>query len=182
MLLTDGGIGQLEFWRNRIASRFSEIVLGRPVDSTESYQVSWDSDEIGPATPPFEFQPEPDLMRFRSQVRAGRTDSDLAGHEQRARVLALRGLSQARDGDYERAQTTFASAARLDPRLDLALLPAFWRLPRRAHEAAIAALHDANRARDAAALTATVKIRFRPRALRGINRASDEPGERSEQG
>ncbi len=38
--------------------------------------------------------------------------------------------------------------------LDLALLPSFWNLPRRAHEVAVAALHDANRARDAAALTA----------------------------
>lgn len=90
-------------------------------------------------------------------------------HEQQARVLALRGLSQARAGEYERAQMSFTSAARLDPRLDLALLPSFWNLPRPVHEAAIAALHEADRGRDAAALAATMKMRFRPRALRAIN-------------
>ncbi len=180
MLLTDCGIDQLELWRNRIARRFSEIVLGRPVDSTESYQAAWEYDESDPVWADAKAQPEPDLLRFRSQVPVARPPSDLARHEQRARVLALRGLSQARDGEYERAQTTFASAARLDPRLDLALLPSFWALPRRAHDAAIAALHDAGRRRDAAALTATVKTRFRPRALRAINRANDQSGMRSE--
>jgi hypothetical protein len=180
MLLTDCGIDQLELWRNRIASRFSELVLGRQIDSDESYQAFWDSGEIESAPVALELTPEPDLMRFRSQVRSGRSASDLAGHEQRARVLALRGLSQARDGEYERAQTSFASAARLDPRLDLALLPSFWDLPRRAHEVAIAALHDADRRRDAAALTASVKMRFRPRALRTIKRANDPAGTSSE--
>lgn len=173
MLLTDCGIDQLESWRNRIAHRFSEIVLGRPVDERESYQLAWDSAESESISLLSEPQPEPDLMRFRSQIRTGHSRSDLNGQEQRARILALRGLSQARDGEYERAQTTFASAARLDPMLDLALLPAFWELPRRAHDVAIAALHEANRGRDAAALTATVKTRFRPRALRAINRAND---------
>ena len=62
--------------------------------------------------------------------------------------------------------------------LDLALLPAFWNLPRRAHEAAIAALHDANRGRDATALTATVRTRFRPSALRAINLSPQRPEER----
>jgi hypothetical protein len=173
MLLTDCGIDQLESWRNRIASRFSEMVLGRSLDSSESYQLMWDSDEIEPVLAAAEPLPEPDLMRFRSQLRVSSPSVDLNGHEQKARVLALRGLSQARDGEYERAQTTFASAARLDPRLDLALLPSFWALPRRAHEVAIAALHDATRGRDAAALKATVKTRFRPRALHAINRAND---------
>jgi len=183
MLLTDCGIDQLEGWRNRIAHRFSEIVLGRPGDVSESYQVAWDSGEpdvIVAVVPAIEWQPEPDLMRFRTQIQTGRSTSDLDGREQRARILALRGLSQARDGEFERAQTTFASAARLDPRLDLALLPAFWELPRRAHEVAIAALRDANRGRDAASLAATVKTRFRPRALRAINCAVDRSNTTSE--
>lgn len=180
MLLTDCGIHQIELWRNRIAHRLNEIVLGRQSDSTESYQGALGFAESQQVWTTDEAQPEPNLLRFRSQVRIANPASDLADHEQRARVLALRGLSQARDGEYERAQTTFASAARLDPRLDLALLPSFWDLPRRAHEAAIAALHDAGRRRDAAALTATVKTRFRPRALRAINRANDQMGMRSE--
>jgi len=180
MLLTDGGIDQFELWRSRIAARFGEIVLGRPTASGESYQAAWESADLDDIPAAALTTAEPELMRFRSQVRPRRAGDALAGHEQRARVLALRGLSQARDGEYERAQTTFASAARLDPRLDLALLPSFWDLPRRAHDAAIAALHDAGRRRDAAALTAAVKTRFRPRALRAINRANDQSGLRSE--
>lgn len=180
MLLTDCGIDQLEHWRNRVAHRFSEIVLGQAGDSSESYQAEWDSAESDGVLAVAESRAEPDLMRFRSRVRTTQRTSDLAGHEQRARVLALRGLSQARDGEYERAQTTFASAARLDPGLDLALLPSFWDLPRRAHEVAVAALHDADRRRDAAALTATIKTRFRPKALRAINRANDQTGTQSE--
>ena len=181
MLLTDCGVDQLEHWRNRLAHRFSEIVLGRRADSSESYQEASNFAESESVWPVAEAQAEPDLLRFRSQIRASQPASDLARHEQQARVLALRGLSQARDGEYERAQTTFASAARLDPRLDLAQLPSFWQLSRRAHDAAIGALHDAGRRRDAAALTATVKMRFRPRALRAINRASEQTELRSEQ-
>jgi hypothetical protein len=177
MLLTDGGIDQFALWRSRIAARFSEIVLGRPVADVESYQAAWDSAESGGTPAAVNVVTEPDLMRFRSQLRGRRSGVDLAGHEQRARVLALRGLSQARDGEYERAQTTFASAARLDPMLDLALLPSFWNLPRRAHEVAVEALHDANRARDAASLTAAIRTRFRPTALRAINRSNDSAGD-----
>lgn len=176
MLLTDCGIDQFEPWRNRIAARFGEIVLGRPVSEDESYQAVWESAELTGSSVPPEAVAEPELMRFRSHLRPRSAQVALAGHEQRARVLALRGLSQARDGEYERAQTTFASAARLDPRLDLALLPSFWNLPRRAHEVAVAALHDANRGRDAAALTATIRTRFRPHALRAINRPNDAAG------
>lgn len=177
MLLTDCGIDQLEFWRNRVAACFSQIVLGHPVDTSQSYQAAWDQGDFDHEPGESSMTPEPDLLRFRTQLRAQPANAELAGYEQRARVLALRGLSQARDGEYERAQTTFASAARLDPRLDLALLPSFWSLPRRAHEVAIAALRDANRGRDAAALTATVKTRFRPRVLRAINRHSESTGD-----
>jgi hypothetical protein len=177
MLLTDGGIDQIAYWRDRIAARFGEIVLGRPGSAVESYQSTWESADMAGAPASGSAATEPDLMRFRSQLRADRSGADLSGHEQRARVLALRGLSQARDGEYERAQTTFASAARLDPMLDLALLPRFWNLPRRAHEVAVAALQDANRGRDAVALTATIRTRFRPQALRAINRPSDSSGD-----
>lgn len=170
MLLTDGGIDQFELWRSRIATRFGEIVLGRPASNDESYQLTWGNGDTG-AGAAAEVAAEPELLRFRSQLVARRPEAEMDGHEQRARVLALRGLSQVRDGEFDRAQTTFASAARLDPMLDLALLPSFWLLPRRAHEVAVAALHDANRSRDAAALTATIRTRFRPRALRAINRA-----------
>lgn len=177
MLLTDGGMDQFGLWRNRIATRFGALMIGRTGTDDESYQAARDAAEFDRAPIRPDAAPEPDLMRFRAQLRVPRSDDRLAGHEQRARVLALRGLSQARDGEYERAQTTFASAARLDPRLDLALLPSFWNLPRRAHEVAVAALHDANRARDAAALTAAIRTRFRPTALRAINRTNESTGD-----
>ncbi len=176
MLLTDGGIDQFEQWRSRIATRFGEILLGRHPSDDESYQVTWGIGDTAAGNAK-DAVAEPELMRFRSHLRARRADVELAVHEQRARVLALRGLSQARDGEYERAQTTFASAARLDPTLDLALLPSFWALPRRAHDVAVAALHDANRSRDAAALTATIRSRFRPKALRAIKRADKLAGD-----
>lgn len=180
MLLTDSGIDQIDSWRSRLLHRFSTLVLGRVIDPDESYQAVWNAGEIQAGPPAAPSLPEPELMRFRSQIHAGSLASDLGRQEQRARVLALRGLSQARDGEYERAQTSFASAARLDPGLDLALLPSFWHLPRRAHEVAIAALRDANRTRDAAALTATVRMRFRPRALRGITHTNDQQTDRNE--
>lgn len=180
MLLTDAGIDQLESWRDRIACRFSEIMFGRTNDSNESYQVVVDRGENRPIDRSARSQPEADLMRFRSRLRSTSAGPAMSQHEQRARVLALRGLSQARDGEYERAQTSFASAARMDPGLDLAMLPTFWNLPRRAHDVAIAALHDANRGRDAAALTATVRTRFRPRALRGMNPVDNRLDERNE--
>lgn len=170
MLLTDCGIEQLDSWRARISARFSEIVLGHPGERPDSVYPRWENNAPELDLRPAQRPQVHDLLRFRSQLRGLSEDGELNGREQRARVLALRGLSQARDGEYERAQTSFASAARLDPRLDLALLPTFWSLPRRAHEVAIAALHDANRTRDAAALTATMRSRFRPRAVRAINR------------
>lgn len=176
MLLTDGGFDQFAFWRHRIATRFDQLVHGRTMSNDESYQASSENADVA-ALAPADSAAEPALMRFRAQLGTRNNHTQLAGHEQRARVLALRGLSQARDGEYERAQTTFASAARLDPRLDLALLPSFWKLPRRAHEVAVAALHDANRARDAAALTATIRSRFRPRPVRAINRSGEQSGD-----
>jgi hypothetical protein len=89
----------------------------------------------------------------------------LAPWEQRARIVALRGLSQARAGEYDQARETFRDAVTLDRSLDLRRLPAFWKLPRPAHDAAVAALYAAERHRDAAALRADLKTRFRPRVL-----------------
>lgn len=95
----------------------------------------------------------------------GSSYSDLSPLEQRARVVALRGLSEARSGDLEAAEATFARAIDLDPELDLRRLPSFWKLPRQAHEAVIGALKTTGRTRDAAALIADLKTRYRPRGL-----------------
>lgn len=91
--------------------------------------------------------------------------SDLSPLEQRARVVALRGLSEARSGDLVAAEATFTRAIDLDPALDLRRLPSFWKLPRQAHEAVIGALKSSGRSRDAAALIADLRTRYRPRGL-----------------
>lgn len=91
--------------------------------------------------------------------------SDLSPTEQRARVVALRGLSEARAGDLAAAEETFARAIDLDPSLDLSRLPSFWQLPRQAHEAVIGALNATGRTRDASSLIADLKTRYRPRVL-----------------
>ncbi|MGE3797882.1 MAG: hypothetical protein AB7G88_08575 [Thermomicrobiales bacterium] len=95
----------------------------------------------------------------------GELSRPLSVEEQRARVIALRGMSQAREGDFAAAEETFAEAVDLDPELDLRRLPAFWHLPRQVHEAAIGALLSAGRSRDASALIADLKTRYRPRLL-----------------
>ena len=93
---------------------------------------------------------------------------ELTPNEQRARVAAVRGLMRARDQLFDAARDSFAEAARLDPRLDLATIPHFWSLPSGAHQAAIEAYELAGRERDAAMLIARVRKTFRPRLVATI--------------
>ena len=67
---------------------------------------------------------------------------------------------------FDAARAAFAEAAGLDPLLDLTRTPAFWKLERAAHEAAIDAYLQAGRERDAAVLRARVQSTFRPKPLR----------------
>lgn len=90
----------------------------------------------------------------------------LTADERRARAIALRGLCQARAHRFDAACASFAEASQMDPKLDLAKLPDFWRLPSGAHQAAIAAYEHVGRRRDAAALTAAVRMTFRPKPFR----------------
>jgi hypothetical protein len=90
----------------------------------------------------------------------------LAANERRARAAALRALVLSRERRFDAARAAFAEAADLDPVLDLTRTPAFWKLERAAHEAAIAAYLQAGRERDAAVLRARVHSTFRPKALR----------------
>lgn len=85
--------------------------------------------------------------------------------EQRARVVALRGLSEARSGNLVAAEKTVQTAISLDPDIDLRRLPAFWTLPREVHETAIRALQAAGRRNQAASMIADIRTRFRPRLL-----------------
>jgi hypothetical protein len=90
----------------------------------------------------------------------------LAANERRARAAALRALALSRERRFDAARAAFAEAARLDPALDLTRTPAFWKLERAAHEAAIDAYLQAGRERDAAVLRARVQSTFRPKPLR----------------
>jgi len=85
--------------------------------------------------------------------------------ERRARVAAVRGYVRARDEKFDAARDFFAEAARLDPRLDLAMIPHFWSLPRGGQQAAIDAYALAGRERDASRLIARVRQTFRPRLV-----------------
>ena len=90
----------------------------------------------------------------------------LTANERRARAAALRALALSRGRRFDAAGSAFTEAARLDPQLDLTRTPAFWKLERAAHEAAIDAYVQAGRERDAAVLRARVQSTFRPKPLR----------------
>jgi hypothetical protein len=94
------------------------------------------------------------------------SSAPLAANERRARAAALRAMAMSRERRFDAARAAFAEAAGLDPLLDLTRTPAFWRLERAAHEAAIAAYLQAGRERDAAVLRARVQSTFRPKPVR----------------
>ncbi|MDQ4099471.1 MAG: hypothetical protein M3121_03110 [Chloroflexota bacterium] len=72
------------------------------------------------------------------------------------RLAAIRGMFNARSGDYEAARLAFAEAAR-DRAQDLTALPGFWSLPRAGQTAAVLAYEDVGRPGDATDLS--IKIR-----------------------
>ncbi|MGN6485257.1 MAG: hypothetical protein ACTHMX_12745 [Thermomicrobiales bacterium] len=87
--------------------------------------------------------------------------------ERQARLAAVRGVLAARDGDLEAARACFRDAAR-EPSIRFQVVPGFWGCSRGGMDAAVAAYEDAGRVRDAAALAATIRTRYRPRAMQGI--------------
>ncbi len=108
------------------------------------------------------------LATERQQRIAAEVDDStpLAANERRARAAALRAMALSRERRFDAARAAFAEAAALDPVLDLTRTPAFWKLERAAHEAAIDAYLQSGRERDAAVLRARVQSTFRPKPLR----------------
>lgn len=104
--------------------------------------------------------------RLTSSLRS--RDTALTPDEARARAVAIRGLAQARTGDFAGTYRSFREAVTLDQGLDLTRVPDFWKLPRQAHEAAIAAYEDAGLPGFAAGVTARVRDRFTPRLIAGV--------------
>ncbi|HKG26770.1 MAG TPA: hypothetical protein VKB09_14065 [Thermomicrobiales bacterium] len=132
------------------------VVASRPVEAGSMIEPA-----VRQATEPAEL-PSPVSKRFEAQAR----EIVLTAEERRARAIALRGLCQSRAHRFEAARASFVEATTMDPGLDLAKLPDFWRLPQGAHQAAIAAYEQVGRTRDAAALTASVRSTFKPRLFR----------------
>ncbi len=152
MILTDSGIASLTGFRDAVTG-WLRYALGLPDCAAPAIQPMPGTGEFAP-------------IAFASAAPLpGPQESGLSAEEQRARVIALRGMSQAREGDFAAAEETFAEAVTLDPELDLRRLPSFWQLPRQVHEAAIGALLSSGRSRDASELIADLKTRFRPRVL-----------------
>lgn len=90
----------------------------------------------------------------------------LMPNERRARASAIRALVASREGKFEHARRAFAEAASLDPTLDISRVPGFWQLPREAQQAAVDALYDAQRPREADFLASTLRYKFKPRLIR----------------
>jgi len=102
--------------------------------------------------------------RWRRHPQLRGRDDTLSVSERHARHAAVRGLFNARSGDYEGARLAFAEAAR-EGSLDLTALPGFWSLPRAGLTAAVLAYEDAGRLRDSSALAAHLRTHLRPRPL-----------------
>jgi hypothetical protein len=85
--------------------------------------------------------------------------------ERDARHAAVRGILAARDGDFDRAAELLRDAAAV-PSIHFTEVPGFWSLSRRGMQAAIDAYEASGRLRDAAALSAQIRLRYRPRAVR----------------
>lgn len=89
----------------------------------------------------------------------------LATTTRHARLAAVRGLFNARSGDYEAARLAFAEAAR-DGAQDLTALPGFWSLPRAGQTAAVLAYEDVGRPGDATSLADQLRASLGPLAPR----------------
>lgn len=108
--------------------------------------------------------------RFSDSTIGDIVESQLSATEQKARVVALRGLSQARTGDLDSARTAFSEALLLDPELDLRKLPSFWRLPTAVHQLVADVFYSAGNRSKAAGLLADMRTKFRPRLLPPVDR------------
>ncbi len=88
---------------------------------------------------------------------------DVEDHERSARSAAVRGLFLARSGRFDDARSAFAVAA--ESSIDLTAIPGFWDLSRSGMLAAAAAYEDVERFREASALSARIRLRYRPRSM-----------------
>ena len=116
----------------------------------------------------------------RHQQLRDRPTSALPVEERHARQEAVRGLYAAQAGAYEAAVNHFAQAAACSD-VDLSAVPGFWNLNRTAMITAVRAYEATDRLRDASALEAMIRSRFRPRVLSPIpDNVTELPTRRSQ--
>lgn len=129
--------------------------------------------EVPGVEAPFKWRRHPQL-RERDRDTGERSTHDL---NRIAAAAALRGLFLARSERLGEARAAFALAA-TDPSIDLTELPGFWQLSRSGMLIAAVAYEDVERFRDASALSARVRTRYRPRAVAPITALErrEEPG------
>jgi len=163
MILTDTGIDALNDSRDSLVSWLLKVTGLQYSSPTLAYHQNPSAKASTADRAMSKFQAGGGIPRNASDDIPD--EDTLSPREQKARVVALRGLSQARDGEFDAARETFGDAIRLDPRLDLSRLPSFWNMPNQTHDAVIEALYDTERTRDAASLIADLRTRFRPRLL-----------------
>lgn len=113
---------------------------------------------------PEQGQPEAFRWRRHPALLRATTECCLPEGERRARLAAVRGVLAAREGDLDAAAASFLEAAR-EPAIRFQVVPGFWGCTRGGMNAAVAAYEAAGRFRDAASLAATIRTRYRPRAL-----------------
>lgn len=91
-------------------------------------------------------------------------DPDPDDLERGARSAGVRGLFLARSGRLDDARAAFALAAS-ETTIDLTAIPGFWDLSRGGMHAAVYAYEDVERYRDASALGARIRLKYRPRSI-----------------
>lgn len=111
--------------------------------------------------------------RRHPQLLTGAKSSDLDPRDlvRCARAAAVRGLFLARSGRFGEARSAFGKAAS-ESTIDLTAIPGFWDLSRGGMLAAIRAYEDAGRFREASALGAQIRLKYRPRSLSDLSVAS----------
>lgn len=120
---------------------------------------------LAPEADAFRWRRHPALLRMQEAPALPQAERD-------ARKAAVCGVLAARDGDLERAAHFFAKAAS-EPSIRFQVVPGFWSCTRGGMDAAVAAYEQAGRFRDAAALAATIRTRYRPRVVAEASPAPD---------
>jgi len=182
---TDGLVGRLRHLARRLCGRARAAAHGpeTPFEFAPEHQAHLrlvpvvregpapDQPAVAPSGEVFRWRRHPQLLRS----PASDTRHDSEDLERGARSAAIRGLFLARSGRFDEARAAFAVAAS-EPCVDLTAIPGFWDLSRAGMTAAADAYEDVERFREASALSARVRLRYRPRTVRTIPMA---PGPRT---